>query len=140
MTAGDRSTVRAYRPALGRPEMQTFVIETPRLRLILESTEAALARIDAMSPADRAEVSPDWLARVRTATPSPWTHGFELFEPTAAVVVGGCGYKGPPDSEGAVEIAYGIHPSHQGRGYAKEAAAALVGFAFSAGARAIRAH
>jgi hypothetical protein len=51
--------------------MTTLIIETDRLRLVLESTEAVLARVAAMSPADRAEVSPDWLARVRTAAPGP---------------------------------------------------------------------
>ena len=58
----------------------------------------------------------------------------------AGAVVGACGYKGPPDSEGTIEIAYGVDPSHQGRGYAKEAAAALIEFALGAGARRILAH
>ena len=120
--------------------MTVLVIQTARLRLVLESTEAVLARVEAMSPADRAEVSPDWLARVHTATPSPWTHGFALVERAAGAVVGSCGYKGPPDSDGTVEIAYGVDPGHQGRGYAKEAAAALVEFALGAGARVVRAH
>lgn len=115
-------------------------IQTARLRLVLESTEAVLARIEAMSPADRAEVSPAWLARVRAATPSPWTHGFTVVERATSELVGTCGYKGPPDSEGIVEIAYGVAPAYQGRGYAKEAAAALVEFALGAGARVVRAH
>src|SRR5215475_3875666 len=120
--------------------MNRLTIETARLRLVLESTEAVLARIEAMSPADRGQVSPDWLARVRTTTPSAWTHGFALVERGAGAVVGMCGYKGPPDSEGTIEIAYGVDPSYQGRGYAKEAAAALVEFALGAGARRILAH
>ena len=49
-----------------------MIIETARVRLVLESTEAVLAQIEAMSPADRAAVSPDWLARLRGAAMSPW--------------------------------------------------------------------
>ena len=120
--------------------MTAFVIETARLQLVLESTEAVLARIEAMNPADRAEVSPAWLARVHTTAPGPWTHGFAVLERTTGAHVGACGYKGPPDSDGVVEIAYGVHPAYQGRGYAKEAAAALVDFALRAGARVVRAH
>ncbi len=117
-----------------------LAILTTRLRLNLESTEAVLARIEAMNPTDRAEVSSEWLARMRKAEPSAWTHGFEIVDAMTDRVVGSCGYKGPPDSEGTVEIAYGIHPDQQGRGYAKESAAALVEFAFGAGARLVRAH
>jgi RimJ/RimL family protein N-acetyltransferase len=40
-----------------------------------------------------------------------------------------------------VEIAYGIDPEHQGKGYATEAAAALVKFALDNGhVRVVRAH
>ena len=117
-----------------------LVIDTPRLRLVLESTEAVLARIDAMSPADRAEVSPAWLERMRSSPPSPWTHGFGMVEPETDAVVGFCAFKGPPDANGVVEIAYGIEPPHRGRGYAKEAAAALTDFALGAGARHVIAH
>lgn len=121
--------------------MSTPFIRTARLRLVLESTEAVLGRIDAMSPADRAEVSAHWLARLRASTPSPWTHGFALVEERTDAVIGSCGYKGPPDAEGMVEIAYGIDQAFRGRGYAQEAAAALVDFALGAsGVRVIRAH
>ena len=34
--------------------------------------------------------------------------------------------KGPPDPEGTVEVAVGIVPSHEGRGYATEALQALL--------------
>jgi [ribosomal protein S5]-alanine N-acetyltransferase len=115
-------------------------IPTARLRLNLESTEAVLARIEAMSPADRAEVSAEWLARMRTTEPSAWTHGFEVVDAVTGTAVGSCGFKGPPDPEGTVEIAYSVHPDQRGRGYAKESAGALVEFAFGAGARLVRAH
>jgi RimJ/RimL family protein N-acetyltransferase len=39
--------------------------------------------------------------------------------------------KVPPDADGVVEIAYGVAPEYQGRGYATEAATALVEFALS---------
>jgi RimJ/RimL family protein N-acetyltransferase len=116
------------------------IIETPRLQLVLDSTEAVLARIEALSPADRAEVSPEWLARMRSSSPSAWTHGFTVIARATNEAVGSCGFKGPPDADGVAEIAYGIAHAHQGRGYAKESAAALVDFAFGAGARVIRAH
>jgi RimJ/RimL family protein N-acetyltransferase len=118
----------------------SLVIPTARLRLSLESTEAVLARIEAMSAADRAEVSPAWLARMREAEPSAWTHGFEMVDVTTGTAVGSCGYKGPPEPDGTVEIAYGVHPDQRGRGYAKEAATALAEFAFAAGASLVRAH
>ena len=123
-----------------RLPMPDFVLPTPRLRLVLETTESILARIAAMSPADRAEVSPHWIAQLRSTPPGPWTHGFAMVERASDVVVGSCAYKGPPDAEGAVEIAYGVHPDHQGRGFAKEAARALVDHALAEGARIVRAH
>lgn len=93
-----------------------------------------------MQSAERAEVSPAWLAQLRTAEPSPWTHLFAMVERATGASVGGCGYKGPPDSEGVVEIAYGVDAEHRGRGFAKEAAAALVQYALGAGIRIVRAH
>src|SRR5690242_9053317 len=117
-----------------------LVLETPRLRLVLESTEAVMARIDALPPADRAEVSPEWLKRMRASSPSAWTHGFAVVHHATGSMIGSCGFKGPPDDDGVAEIAYGIDAGHRGLGYAKEAAAALVKFALGAGARVVRAH
>src|SRR6266511_3814277 len=59
----------------------------------------------------------------------------------ARVIIGNAGFKGPPDPGGMVEIAYGIVPGFEGRGFATEAATALVTFAFASGlVRLIRAH
>src|SRR5262245_9058307 len=122
--------------------MATLVIPTASLDLVLQTPEEVIAQIEAMSPADRAEVSPDWLARVRTTTAGdPWALGFTVVERASGSAVGSCGFKGPPDADGVVEVAYGIDSTHRGRGYATEAAGALTAFAFASGrVRLICAH
>src|SRR2546422_11732110 len=80
------------------------------------------------------DVSPNWQAALRSSSsPDPWRHGFFVVHREGGSVIGSAGFKGPPDSTGIVEVAYGIVPSFQGRGYATEAAAALVAFAFASG-------
>ena len=68
-------------------------------------------------------------------------HGFAVVHRESRSVIGTVGFKGPPDEDGVVEIAYGIVPVFQGRGYATEAAQAAVAFAFGSGqVRHVRAH
>jgi RimJ/RimL family protein N-acetyltransferase len=88
------------------------------------------------------EVSPAWLARLRVATAAdPWEHGFAVLHRDSKSVIGSASFKGPPDSDGVVEIAYGIVPQYQSRGYATEAARALLDYAFgSDDVRVVRAH
>ncbi|HVH66426.1 MAG TPA: GNAT family N-acetyltransferase [Gemmatimonadales bacterium] len=116
-------------------------LQTNCLDLIPVTREEAIAMVEAMSPADRAHVSPDWLARVHASTGAdPWTYGFSIVQRGTGVAVGTCGFKGPPAADGVVEIAYGIHPEHQGKGYATEAAEVLATYAFDSGAGVVRAH
>ena len=88
------------------------------------------------------EVSEQWLGSLRSAEGAdPWRHGFAVIDNASESVIGSAGYKGAPDDEGAVEIAYAIVPSMQNRGYATEAASALVNYAFSdPRVRLLRAH
>lgn len=88
------------------------------------------------------EVSPEWLAQVEKATVTDiWTHGFVLLHRASGLIIGAGGFKGPPGDDGAVEIAYGIVPDFQGKGYATEAAQALVAIAFAdERVRLVRAH
>jgi len=97
--------------------------------------------IGAMSEYERAQISPDWLARMRAAkVASPWTHAFRIVHRDADWSVGSCSFKGPP-LDGIVEIAYAINPEHEGKGYATEAAQALFEFAASCeDVRLVRAH
>jgi RimJ/RimL family protein N-acetyltransferase len=117
-------------------------LPTEHLILLLHTAEEALASVEAMSDADRAEVSPEWLARVKAArTADPWIHGFSMVHRASGAVIGSCGYKAPPGPNAVVEIAYGVDPDHQGRGYATEAARALAEFAFASGSvRRVCAH
>ena len=133
-------------------------IETVRLRLTPYSRDHLLALIESEEDFEKHfglaaaqglrafivsdSVSPDWLARLRTsAVTDPWVHGFAVVHRESRSVIGSVGFKGPPDEEGMVEIAYGIVPAFQGKGYAVEAAGAGVAFAFGNGrVRLVRAH
>jgi ribosomal-protein-alanine N-acetyltransferase len=76
--------------------------------------------------------SPEFTARVETAKePDPWQFGFAIIHKIDNVLMGMCGFPGPPKPNGVAEIAYGIAPNYQGRGYATEAARALVEFVSS---------
>lgn len=122
--------------------IDSALIKTERLSLVLESTEEIEARINALLPEDRAQVSAAWLDRLRSAsTPGPWTHGLSIRLSRSGEEVGSCAFKGPPDETGTVEIAYGIAEEFRRQGYAKEAAIGLVHFAFGLGSvRCVCAH
>jgi RimJ/RimL family protein N-acetyltransferase len=115
---------------------------TERLELVLQTPEEVLAWVASMPPADQAEVSPHWIARVKTTKPGDfWALAFTVKEKASGGTVGGCAFKGPPDAEGMVEIAYGTDEAFRGKGYATEAALALVKIALQSGqVRLIRAH
>ena len=117
-------------------------LQTKSLRLVLKSPAETRAMIEAMSPEDRAQVSPDWVARMEAAsTADPWLHGFSVVLRENEAPVGSAAFKSPPMDGGVVEIAYGIAPEYQGRGFATEAAEALTAFAFESGlVRVVRAH
>jgi RimJ/RimL family protein N-acetyltransferase len=117
-------------------------VQTKNLNLVPLTVEEVRAMVEAMSPSEKAALSADWLARLRASTSTdPWIHGFSLVLRDSDVVVGKCGFKGPPAEDGVVEIAYGILPGYQGKGYATEAAEALTACAFQSGSvRVVRAH
>ena len=142
------------------PEATRTELDTPRLVLIAHTPEQVLALIEqperfeevtALTPAAglrgfyvSGEVSPQWLDALRAAVgqgPDAWRHGLWIVEKATGQIVGGAGFKGAPDADGVVEIAYGVVPSREGRGYATEAARALIHFATSdPRVRTIRAH
>jgi len=54
-----------------------------------------------------------------------------IIHPLDRTLIGDIGFGGPPDAEGAVEISYNIVPEYRRRGYASEAADALVRWIFA---------
>lgn len=116
-------------------------LTTRCLRVVLQTREEIEQLIAAMPERDRAQVSPEWLARMRAATVAdPWVYAFRVLHRETGGVVGSCSFKGPP-VDGVVEIAYSTDPEHTGRGFATEAAQALVDYAASRSeVRLIRAH
>ena len=71
----------------------------------------------------------------------PWRFGFGVVHKIDNLLIGMAGFPGPPDSGGVAEIAYGIAPAYQGKGYATEVANALIDFASSdSRVKRIRAH
>jgi ribosomal-protein-alanine N-acetyltransferase len=122
--------------------MNKMKIETRNLTLVLQTPEKTRALIDGMTPSEKAELSTEWLALVDSATSAdPWIHGFALIQRADNAIVGSCGFKAPPNANGAVEIAYGINPDYRGNGYATEAARALVAYAFkNSKVHVVRAH
>ena len=70
----------------------------------------------------------------------PWG-GYLAVDPSSRMVVGTCGFKGPPGPDGAVEIAYFTFPGGEGRGTGTAMARALCGIASRhPGVRLLRAH
>ena len=116
-------------------------IQTQRLKLIPKTLAEVRAEVERMGADQRAELSSEWLARLDAGTTDIWNLGFAIVDRATDAVIGGCGFKGRPRADGIVEIAYGVAPDHRSKGYATEAAAALVAFAFSYDqVRVVRAH
>jgi RimJ/RimL family protein N-acetyltransferase len=126
----------------------------PRLKLVdgnLQLLTAALANDGALETLLGVSVATGWagfpealpiLCASYAQNPEGDGWGSLLFvEPEARVLVGLGGFKGPPSSDGVVEIGYAIAPAFQGRGLATDAVAQMVRRAFDdVEVRAVDAH
>jgi RimJ/RimL family protein N-acetyltransferase len=107
-------------------------LQTDRLKLVLKTPEEVRVFLKGMQPHEKAAVSQAWLALLAASTlPDPWVHGFAMVDRNTGNAIGTCGFTGPPGADGSVEIAYGVNSEHTGKGYATEAAQALVTYAFA---------
>lgn len=138
------------RPAIAMESERLFLVRhTPQALLALIEHPERYEKISGF-PAAQAlreffvsdEVSPEFLAYLRTLDVSdPWRPGYGVVDRGSRSVMGTAGFKGAPDAKGMVEVAYGIVPSFEGRGYATEVTKMLVAWAFArSGVRMVRAH
>jgi ribosomal-protein-alanine N-acetyltransferase len=125
----------------------TAVIRTRRLELRpagLSDLEAELAGRAALEARLGVAVPDDWppelfdeaalrytIDVVRAAGGDSTWAMYYMVEPELAAVVGVCGYKGPPDAEGTVEVGYSVVDAYRRKGYATEATSGLVIRAFA---------
>jgi [ribosomal protein S5]-alanine N-acetyltransferase len=108
----------------------TFILSTPQLDLVLQTPTETLVWAESLPPEVQVEVSPDWIERVKNTQPgNVWALGFLMIERASGANVGSCAFKGPPNADGAVEIAYGVDEPHRRRGFATQAAEALTTYA-----------
>src|ERR671920_440773 len=74
--------------------------------------------------------SPDGGPRRSERPPTDWRDYFFVHQ-RGGSLVGNGGFTGDPDDSGVVEIGYEIAPEHRNRGFATEAARAMIGYAFA---------
>jgi RimJ/RimL family protein N-acetyltransferase len=116
-------------------------LNTQRLELLALEPQAAAAlphdRVEAAATI-RASLSPDWpaddlldvLPMQAAASAEHAQYGiWVIVERATNTVIGDIGFLGPPGREHAVEIGYSVVPDRRRRGYAIEAAGALVQWA-----------
>ena len=121
-------------------------IETPQLRLVpctVADAQAAMADRAALEVRLGARVPDDWPAedlrdflpvygQIVDAQAARQGWGIWLILGSAErTLVGDIGFKGPPDVQQTVEIGYSVLPAFQGRGYASEAARAIMAWGFA---------
>lgn len=131
-----------------RPRHPLRVLESRRLTLVAATPElvtADLAGCSRLSAALAADVPDCWppelfsgplMWAVQAQLNNPAEHGWSAWyvlsrKHEIPVVVGMCQFKGMPGPSGEVEISYSILEPYQVQGYATEAVARLVTWAFS---------
>lgn len=131
-----------------RPRHPLRVIESRRLTLVAATPElviADLAGAEAFAEALGVEVPEEWppdlydsmamrfsLEQLRDPSEIGWSLWYLLSKRhDPPKVIGICGFKGRPNRNGSVEIGYSVLRSFRVQGYATEAVARLVVWAFS---------
>jgi [ribosomal protein S5]-alanine N-acetyltransferase len=119
---------------------------TPRLELVPCSLSVANALSDDVEEGGRllgARLPKEWpdpelaeflpfYARLLREDPHLLGYGvWLLIERESRTVVGSAGFQGHANSDGEIELGYGVHADFRNRGYATEAARALVEWAFA---------
>lgn len=128
-----------------------LMLNTPRLRLVaanLATYQAELHDRRQLAEMLQAGIPGDWPPPLNDADSMNYFIDYVADHPDAAGwtmwyfilrggegerdwLIGNGGYKGLPGEDGSAEIGYSVMETHHGRGYAPEAVAALLAWAFS---------
>ena len=129
--------------------MKNIILNTKRLEIISGTLEHIRSEINnrvKFSALINAQIPDNWPPPLndeqsqnyflKYAEENPDTKGFSfwyivLIEGNKRDLIGGIGFKGKPSEDGTIEIGYSIMETHHRNGYASEAVAALVNWAFS---------
>jgi [ribosomal protein S5]-alanine N-acetyltransferase len=127
-------------PALHTPRLELVHLDADAIRHLIAGDLAAAERVTGLPlPAEflnedeRTGVLPVQLKRME-ASPDQldWTMRLMVTR-SDHEVIGHCGFHGPPQDVGRAEIGYTVFEPYRGRGYAKEAARALVEWGLAQG-------
>jgi ribosomal-protein-alanine N-acetyltransferase len=139
---------------LAMPELPALL--TPRLELVPCSLVVANALSDEVERAERlldARLPTEWPDRelaeflpiyARLLREDSHLLGYGvwlLIERASRTVVGSAGFQGRPNTDGDLELGYGVHADFRNHGFATEAARALIEWAFEQpGVKRVTAH
>lgn len=132
----------------GQARYPLRVIESRRMTLVAATPELLAADLEsrqALAEAMGAEVPENWPPQLYESTAMRWSlreletsgeNGWTLWyllshDDEQTRVIGICGFKGKPDTTGSVEIGYSVLKQYRDQGFATEAVARLVRWAFS---------
>lgn len=143
----DPSAAKTASGTLTTDRLRLIPFSAEQLVTIIENPDRAEAALG-FTPADglrsffvSGDPSSAWLESLRQRSGTdPWELGFAVVHAGERMVIGSAGFKGSPSLEGVAEIAYAIVPAYEGRGYATEAARALIDYAFENGVKSVIAH
>ena len=143
---------RLRRPARARHAAQLLAVDlkltTARLELVAATVDhlgAELTNRPQFAAMLDARVSEPWPPPLNDEDSANWAIAYLQDHPDAVgwsmwyfvllddgrrTAIGNGGFKGRPDAEGTTEIGYSIVEAHQRHGYASEAVAALIAWAF----------